>query len=313
MPELRDAKDSRELVIVSGMSGAGRTEAMHVFEDLGYFCVDNLPPALIGKLVDMTDFPTTPGADGRVAVVCDVRSREFFEGLSNALRELDERKANYRILFLDADDEKLIARYKSSRRRHPLCTDGATISLGIERERGLLYEVRDRADYVIDTTSMLPAELRDKITSLFAEGSPSKGLSVSVYSFGFKHGNPDDADVVIDVRFLPNPYYDSRLRPMTGLDEPVRDYVLFNADTGAFLKRWKALLDCIMPGYVAEGKQQLAIAVGCTGGQHRSVVLAEATGDYLRSCGYRVSVAHRDLALAVRDDGKIVGAGEEEL
>ena len=313
MPETNEGGGMRELVIVSGMSGAGRTEAMHVFEDLGYFCVDNLPPALIGQLVDMTDFPTSPGSNGRVAVVCDVRSREFFEGLSNALHELDERQANYRILFLDAEDDKLIARYKSSRRRHPLCTDGATISLGIERERGLLYEIRDRADYVIDTTTMLPAELREKITSLFAEGSPSRGLSVSVYSFGFKHGNPVDADVVIDVRFLPNPYYDARLRPMTGLDEPVRNYVLFNADTEAFMKRWKALLDCIMPGYVAEGKQQLSIAVGCTGGQHRSVVLAEATGDYLRAMGYRVSVAHRDLSLAVRDDGLIVGAGEGEL
>ena len=139
MPEMDNPDGLRELVIVSGMSGAGRTEAMHVFEDLGYFCVDNLPPALICKLVDMRDFPTAPDVDNRIAVVCDVRSREFFEGLSNALRELDERKVNYRILFLDAEDEKLIARYKSSRRRHPLCEDGATISLGIERERGLLY------------------------------------------------------------------------------------------------------------------------------------------------------------------------------
>ena len=313
MPEPSKGGGMRELVIVSGMSGAGRTEAMHVFEDLGYFCVDNLPPALIGQLVDMTDFPTGSDKDGRVAVVCDVRSREFFDGFSKALKELDERNANYRILFLDADDSKLIARYKSSRRRHPLCTDGATISSGIERERGLLYEVRDKADFVIDTTSMLPAELREKITTLFAEGSKNRGLSVTVYSFGFKHGSPVDADVVIDVRFLTNPYYDARMRTMTGLDEPVRDYVLFNADTEAFMKRWKALLDCIMPGYVAEGKQQLAIAIGCTGGQHRSVVIAESTGDYLRAMGYRVSVAHRDLSLAVRDDGLLVGAGEGEL
>ena len=313
MSEDKASTSLQELVIVSGMSGAGRTEAMHVFEDLGYFCVDNLPPALIGQLVDMTDFPTSNEGHSRVAVVCDVRSREFFVGFSNALRELDERKVNYKILFLDAEDGKLISRYKSSRRRHPLCTDGATISLGIERERGLLYEVRDRADFVIDTTSMLPAELREKITHLFGEGSRTRGLSVSVYSFGFKHGAPTDADVVIDVRFLPNPFYDARLRPLTGLDEPVREYVLFNADTEAFMKRWKALLDCIMPGYVAEGKQQLAIAVGCTGGQHRSVVLAEATGDYLRTNGYRVSVAHRDLALAVTEDGNIIGAGRGDL
>ena len=206
----------------------------------------------------------------------------------------------YSIVFLDADDDKLIARYKSSRRRHPLCDDGATISHGIERERALLRELRTSADYVIDTTNLLPAELRSKIKSLYAAGEERSGLSVSLYSFGFKHGSPLDADVVIDVRFLPNPYYDPIMRTMTGLDKKVRDYVMYNGDTELFLKRWKGLLDCVMPGYVSEGKQQLAIAVGCTGGQHRSVVLAEETGDYLRSCGYRVSVAHRDLALAAR-------------
>ena len=152
------------------------------------------------------------------------------------------------------------------------------------------------------------AELRDKIKDLYSTGPVREGLSVSVYSFGFKHGAPVDADVVIDVRFLPNPFYDPEMRTMTGLDEKVRDYVLYNSDTERFLKRWKALLDCVMPGYVAEGKQQLAIAVGCTGGQHRSVVLAEVTGDYLRSSGYRVSVAHLDLALAIRPDGELVNA-----
>ena len=302
------ARDMPELVIISGMSGAGRTEAMHVFEDLGYFCVDNLPPALIGDLVRMADLSDAIDRSRHIAVVCDARSRSFFSSMSSALRDLDEDGITVSIVFLDADDDKLIARYKSSRRRHPLCSDGATISHGIERERSLLRELRSHAAHVIDTTNLLPAELRAKLKELYAGDGERGGLSVSVYSFGFKHGAPLDADLVIDVRFLPNPFYDPEMRTMTGLDKKVRDYVLYNGDTEAFLKRWKALLDCVMPGYVAEGKQQLAIAVGCTGGQHRSVVLAEETGDYLRTSGYRVSVAHRDLALAVRPDGELVSA-----
>ncbi len=303
-----DVKDAPELVIVSGMSGAGRTEAMHVFEDLGYFCIDNLPPGLIADLVAMPDFAPSTSGNSKIAIVCDSRGRGFFSSMSGVLAGLDERGISYRIVFLDAADEKLIARYKSSRRRHPLCEDGATISHGIERERSLLRELKSKADFVIDTTTLLPAELRSKLKDLFAGGAVREGLSVSVYSFGFKHGAPVDADLVIDVRFLPNPFYDPEMRTMTGLDEKVRDYVLYNSDTEQFLKHWKALLDCVMPGYVAEGKQQLAIAVGCTGGQHRSVTLAEVTGDYLRTCGYRVSVAHRDLALAVRPDGELVNA-----
>ncbi len=292
--------DMPELVILSGMSGAGRTEAMHVFEDLGYYCVDNLPPSLIKQLVTMEDIPMMEGGKRRIAIVCDARTKQFFSDMTTVLKEVSESGIPYSIVFLDADDDKLIARYKSSRRRHPLCADGAAISHGIERERSLLRELRSRANHIIDTTNLLPAELRDKIKNLYAVGNEREGLSVSVYSFGFKHGSPLDADVVIDVRFLPNPYYDPEMRTMTGLDEKVRDYVLYNNDTQNFLKHWNALLDCVMPGYVSEGKQQLAIAVGCTGGQHRSVALAEVTGDYLRTCGYRVSVAHRDLALAVK-------------
>lgn len=297
-----------ELVVVSGMSGAGRTEAMHVFEDLGYFCIDNLPPGLIDDLLAMPDFSESTGGARKIAVVCDARGRGFFSSMSSVLKQLESGGISYKIVFLDASDDKLIARYKSSRRRHPLCADGATISAGIERERSLLRELKNHADYVIDTTTLLPADLREKLKDLFAGGEVKEGLSVSVYSFGFKHGAPLDADLVIDVRFLPNPFYDPEMRTMTGLDEKVRDYVLYNSETEKFLKAWKSLLDCVMPGYVAEGKQQLAIAVGCTGGQHRSVTLAEVTGDYLRTCGYRVSVAHRDLALAVRPDGELVNA-----
>ena len=305
-PERVSLETMPELVLVSGMSGAGRTEAMHVFEDMGYFCVDNLPPNLIGNLLDLHDFTREAAEPARIAVVCDARTRGFFAALTQTLADLDKRDIDCSILFLDAEDEKLIARYKSSRRRHPLCVDGATISTGIARERSLLQELRDRADLVVDTTNLLPADLRVKLMQYYTGSEQRHVLAVSVYSFGFKHGNPADADLVIDVRFLPNPFYDPRMRTLTGLDEPVRNYVLRNGDTERFVKAWKGLLDCVMPGYVAEGKQQLAIAVGCTGGQHRSVVLAEVTGDYLRSCGYRVSVAHRDLSLAERDDGKLV-------
>lgn len=303
--ELR-LEDMPELVIITGMSGAGRTEAMHTFEDLGYFCVDNLPSSLIGNLVALEGVPGLVDGHRRLAVVCDARNRDFFGDLKTELMKLKAQGVDYRVLFLDADEEKLISRYKSSRRRHPLCSDGASIAQGIGRERDLLFDLKENAHDVIDTTDMLPSQLRSTIRSLFAPGEERAGLSVTVYSFGFKHGAPADADLVMDVRFLPNPYYVPSLRPLTGLDAPVRDYVLYRPETEEFQKRWRALLDCVMPGYVAEGKQQLAIGVGCTGGQHRSVALAEATGDYLKSKGYRVSVAHRDLKLAEGADGSLV-------
>ena len=311
--EPQDLENMPRLVIVTGMSGAGRTEAMHVFEDLGYFCVDNLPSSLIGSLVDLDGVMREEGrvSDRRLAVVCDARNRDFFGSLAAALADLSGRGVEYSVLFLDADDEKLVSRYKSSRRRHPMCEEGTTIGQGIQRERQLLMELRDAADYVIDTTDMLPQKLRSTIRGLFSTGSERKGLAVTVYSFGFKHGAPYDADLVMDVRFLPNPYYDPELRPLTGLDAPVRDFVRLREETIEFERRWHDLLDVVMPGYVAEGKQQLAIAVGCTGGQHRSVALAESTGDYLKTKGYRVSVAHRDLRLAERGDGAAAAAGKE--
>ena len=300
-----------QLVIISGMSGAGRTEALHIFEDLGYFCVDNLPPALIGNLVEMNDVPGQEDGDRRICIVCDARTRSFFASMSDELKNLDASKIPYTIVFLDADDDKLIARYKSSRRRHPLCGDGASVSRGIMRERDLLYTLRERADLVINTTELSPAELRSRLYAEFTNGERRDGLSVVVYSFGFKHGLPEDSDLVMDVRYLPNPYYDPRLRYMTGFDSEVRDFVMYRKETEDFLKAWEALLDTVMPGYVDEGKQQLVIAVGCTGGQHRSVVLAEETGNFLRQKGYRVSVAHRDLALAERSDGTLVNADIE--
>jgi UPF0042 nucleotide-binding protein len=279
-----------DLVIITGMSGAGRTEAMHTFEDLGFFCIDNLPPSLLVSLVTSDSIPGA-AADGRrrLAVVCDARNRSYFRELAHELS----------IIFMDAADDALLARYKASRRRHPMCTDNhMTIAQGIRKERTMLSELREIANMVIDTTNLRPIELRRTIAHAFEGGSAQDGLGVVVYSFGFKHGAATDADIVIDVRFLPNPYYDPELRHLTGLDAPVRDFVMGRPETQEFMKRWKALLDCVMPGYVAEGKQQLAIAVGCTGGQHRSVAIAEATGAYLKNQGYRVHVSHRDLSRA---------------
>ncbi len=288
-----------DLVIITGMSGAGRTEAMHTFEDMGFFCIDNLPPSLLRSLVKSDSIPGQEGLPRRLAVVCDARNRSFFHELTSELTLLRNDGVSYRIIFLDSSNDALIARYKASRRRHPLCTDARmTIAQGIREERSLLRELRTAADLVIDTTNLRPIALRQKITAAFGDATDHNKMSIVVYSFGFKHGSPLDADIVIDVRFLPNPYYDPALRPLTGLDEAVRDFIMQRSETEEFLKRWYALLDCVVPGYIKEGKQQLAIGVGCTGGQHRSVALACATGDFLTSRGYQVHVSHRDLARA---------------
>ncbi len=301
MGELHENMDSMpSLAIVTGMSGAGRTEAMHVFEDLGYFCVDNLPANLLPELLKLNGMPGEDGAHKRLAVVCDARNGDYFGVLIDKLNDLDSAGVEYKILFLDANDERLVSRYKSSRRRHPLCAEGETIAQGIASEREILKGIKSRSDYVIDTTDMLPQKLRSTIRDYFSTGEERKVLAVTVFSFGFKHKAPADADLIMDVRFLPNPYYDPELRVLTGLDAPVRDFVMLRDETIEFKRRWHDLLDVVMPGYVSEGKQQLAIAIGCTGGQHRSVALAESTGDYLKSRGYRVSVAHRDLKLAER-------------
>lgn len=285
-----------DLIIITGMSGAGRTEAMHTFEDIGYFCIDNLPPSLLMNLVSLAGLNT--GTLRKLAVVCDLRAKEFFPELTAELAKLKEMGLSYTMLFLDSSDEELLNRFKASRRRHPLCDNGMTIVAGIRRERQLLTECKQMADYVLDTSTERPQDMREKLRSLFTDQSAQEGLGVSVYSFGFKHGAPTDADIVIDVRFLPNPFYERELRDKTGMDEEVKDYVLGKDETKEFLKRWFSLLDFVMPGYVKEGKQYLSIAVGCTGGQHRSVVLANATGQYLSQEGYRVTTTHRDLALA---------------
>lgn len=288
-----EPRNHAELVVITGMSGAGRSEAIHTFEDLGYFCIDNLPPSFIPQLTQLAQLPGSRVR--RLAVVCDVRGHEFFEQLAGELDALHDRGVDHRVLFLEADDDTLVNRFKETRRRHPLCEEGLSLAEGIEDERDALVRVRERADLVIDTSDIRPAELRKRLRDEFLAEPMADALTVTVSSFGFKYGAPTDADIVMDVRFLPNPHYNPDLRPLSGLDEPVRQFVLGRHETGEFLNRWFALLDTLMPGYVAEGKPHLGIALGCTGGMHRSVALAEATAQHLRKGGYRVSVAHRDI------------------
>ena len=277
--------------IITRLSGAGRSEAAHCLEDLGYFVVDNLPPALLSKMAELT---SRPGGPARVAIVVDARGGVFFGELSKALEELKKLHAAYRILFLEASDQDLVNRYEATRRRHPLAP-GDRVVEGIRKERHILAELRGHADLVIDTSGLTPHELRDRIRESFANAPPEEGLQVSVVSFGFKFGAPRDADVQFDVRFLPNPHWVPELRPLPGTDERVRDYVEGQAAYEPFLDRVKALLDVTVPGYVAEGKSYLTVSIGCTGGHHRSVVVAEALGAYFRERGLPVVVVHRDV------------------
>jgi UPF0042 nucleotide-binding protein len=289
----RAAEAKFDLVLITGMSGAGRSEALHTFEDLGYFCIDNLPPALIGQLVSLTALPGSRVR--RMAVVCDVRGGSFFQELSAELDDMELVDRPFRILFLTADDRTLVQRFKETRRRHPLSEVGS-VADGITAERELLEAVRERADLIIDTSTLRPQELRALIREKFVAAGREDQLTVTVGSFGFKYGLPIDADIVMDVRFLPNPYYLDRLRTKTGLERPVRSFVLDKPETAIFLERFYALLEFLLPNYLSEGKTQLNIAIGCTGGQHRSVVLAEKTAEYLRSLGYPAAVSHRDIA-----------------
>ena len=285
-----------DVVVITGMSGSGRTQALHVFEDMGYFCIDNLPPRLLLQLAELVGINT--GVGRHLAVTCDLRSQGLFDEFSDSVTQLREHEISCRVVFLDTSDEVLMRRYDENRRRHPLATSGESIEAAIARERRQLGSVRDSADLVIDTSRLRTRELRSRLRRAFSELTDQQLMEVSVFSFGFKHGMPVEADLMIDVRFLPNPFYDPVMRTLTGKDSLVADYVLTNPTTERFMEAWERLLDVAMPGYVTEGKSHLSIAVGCTGGQHRSVAIAEATATYLEKSGYHVSVSHRDLALA---------------
>ena len=278
-----------EFVVITGLSGAGRTQAANVLEDLGWFVIDNLPPALIPKV---TELAQAPGSSiDRVVLV--VGTQAYLPESTAALQRLKDAGARVRVLFLEASDEVLIRRYESTRRRHPL-GEGGSVAETIDRERQALQAVRDQADVVVDTTELNVHQLRDRIVALFGGDAPAGGMQTNVVSFGYKHGLPLDVDLVIDCRFLPNPHWVEELRPHTGLDDDVRDYVLGFPETGEFLTRLDHLLQLLVPAYVKEGKSYLTVALGCTGGRHRSVAIAEEVGRLLREHGFDATVLHRD-------------------
>lgn len=282
--------DSLQLVIITGMSGAGKTVAMQSFEDMGYFCIDNLPPRLIPKFWELIK---ESGKVTKIALVIDLRSRTFFEEIQDMLVEIENTKMiETSVLFLNSSDEELVSRYKETRRTHPLAMDGL-VTEGIRKERALLEEIKGDAQLVIDTTDLSPRQLREMIIKEFRT-EDTKMFRVEMVSFGFKYGLPIDADIVMDVRFLPNPHYIDELRPLTGIDKEVYDYVMSFDETNDFYAKFKDLITSVLPGYKKEGKTSLTIAIGCTGGQHRSVALTERLGKAIKEEGYHTNITHRD-------------------
>ncbi len=282
--------ESLQLVVITGMSGAGKTVAIQSFEDMGFFCIDNLPPSLIPKFWELIK---ESGKITKIALVIDLRSRAFFQEIQSMLIEIENTKlVDTTIMFLDASDKELVSRYKETRRTHPLAMDGL-VTEGISKERSLLNELKAEAQLVIDTTKLAPRELREKIMSNFKSHDTST-FRVEMVSFGFKYGLPIDADIVMDVRFLPNPHYVPELRPMSGKDQPVYDYVMASDLTEDFYQKYEELILSILPGYKKEGKMSLTIAIGCTGGQHRSVALTERLGHRIEE-DYKTNITHRDM------------------
>jgi len=288
----------QDLVVISGFSGAGKSTAMKLFEDAGYFCVDNLPPEMIRSLAEL--FMHEGSKVERAAVVSDVRGGEYFEGLARVLDELGSAGVTHRVLFLEADEQTLLTRFQETRRRHPLAPH-ATVAEGIAAERELLAPLRARADLVVDTTGLGAADLRRRVAAELLRSENPGRLAVTFFSFGHKHGPPRDVDLAFDVRFLPNPHYEAELRPLTGQDERVVAYIDRDGALGEFYDHLLPLLDYLLPHYLAEGKSHLSIAIGCTGGRHRSVAIAERLGAHFRDRDELVvTVAHRDVDKAAR-------------
>jgi UPF0042 nucleotide-binding protein len=286
------APPDAQVLVITGLSGAGRSTASNALEDLGWFVIDNLPPALIKPVFELA---SAPGSSvSRLGLVIDVRGREFFGALEGAIAELRTAGVDVRVVFLEADDDVLVTRFEETRRRHPADPGGGLLA-GIAAERAVLATLREQADLIVDTSRTNVHGLREGIIGLIA-GSDGAPLQVNVVSFGFKRGTPREADLLLDVRFLPNPHWDAQLRPLDGRDEPVRTYVLDQAATAPFLDSVERMLDVAVPGYIKEGKRYLTIAVGCTGGKHRSVVVAEHLAQHLdASDGITVRLVHRDL------------------
>ncbi|HEY8449860.1 MAG TPA: RNase adapter RapZ [Bacillota bacterium] len=283
------------LVIITGLSGAGKTEAMRAFEDMNYFCIDNLPPALIPKVAELCR--QSAAGVKRVAIVVDIRGGEFFDTVLQSFEALELQGIPYHILFLEADDATLVRRYKETRRRHPLAPEGR-VTDGIARERQRLRSLRERAHRIVDTSGLDRYTLRQRLRALYGEDALTRGLRVTILSFGFKHGLPLDADFVFDLRCLPNPYYEVALRAQTGLDTPVQDYVLKWPLSHQYLDRLTDFLRFSLPLFQASGREQVVIALGCTGGRHRSVVFAEELARRLRGHFPNLQVEHRDLGRA---------------
>lgn len=282
-----------EFVIVSGMSGAGKSTVISIMEDIGFYCVDNMPASLISKFAELCMANT--GKFDRVALVCDIRGGQTFDGLFAALEELKDMNCDYKILFVEATPAVIIQRYKETRRSHPLEGPERSLSAAVDKECDALEPVRRRADYIIRTTALSTAKLRGEVLNIFGAADQRPQMSVNVTSFGFKYGIPIEADLVFDVRFLPNPYYIAELREQTGLQEPVRSFVFGYRQTQDFMTHLEDMMSFLLPQFVEEGKSSLVIAIGCTGGQHRSVAIARALAEFIRQKGYQASESHRDM------------------
>jgi RNase adapter protein RapZ len=288
-------------VIITGMSGAGKSQVAKFLEDLGYFCIDNLPPALIPKFADICF--QSGGKMSRTALVIDIRGGELLNDLFPALNSLKDAGLSYEILFLEASDEVLIKRYKETRRSHPLSVEGRLIN-GISEERKILENIKAKSNHIIDTSNLTPRKLKEEITGIFIEGREFEGMIISIISFGFKYGIPNDSDLVFDVRFMPNPFYLDSMKKLTGKNETVKDFVLKNPQTREFIVKLTEMLEFLIPNYIKEGKSQLVIGIGCTGGKHRSVVISDTLHKILEEKKHRVVIEHRDIGKDNRSAGK---------
>jgi RNase adapter protein RapZ len=288
-------------IVITGISGAGKSLVAKYLEDAGFFCVDNLPPLLIPKIAEICC--QSYGKMDKIAFVIDIRGGELLNDLFPGLKALGEAGHTYEILFMEASDEVVIKRYKESRRAHPLSPEGRLLK-GINEERKVLQKIKEKADYVIDTSNLTPRQLKEEITNIINEEKAYKGLIINIISFGFKYGVPIDCDLVFDVRFIPNPYYIDSMKKLTGRNETVKNYVLKMPETGEFLNKLNDMLDFLIPNYVKEGKSQLVIGIGCTGGRHRSVVIADSVHKMLQEKLNRAVIEHRDIEKDGRGTGK---------